>query len=84
MREELRELADQVPEAKLPQAVRLLRNLAEQKSLRELLDEAPFSDEPLTQNELEAIEEGEADYQAGRTVSSSEVRARLRPPTPNT
>jgi hypothetical protein len=78
LRDELRALADLVPEASLPQAVQLLRDLTSLRSLREILDEAPIDDEPVTAADLAAIEEAAKAYAEGRTIPLSIVREKLR------
>jgi len=80
-REDLRKLIDRLPDSRLDQAAAVLSDLAETKpSLREILDEAPFDDEPLTPEEMGAIGVGEADYAAGRTVPMSQIPPRPREP----
>jgi predicted transcriptional regulator len=78
-REELHELVERLPESELTAARSYLRYLATVGSdpvLRALMN-APLDDEPLTEEELEAIEEGRRDLAEGRVVSHEEARRRL-------
>jgi predicted transcriptional regulator len=74
-RELLHELVDELPENQLAAAARYLEQLRAN---------APYDDEPLTEEELAAIDEGFADIAAGRVYSTDEVRRRLGlPPIEN-
>ncbi|HZO31194.1 MAG TPA: hypothetical protein VFH48_34950 [Chloroflexota bacterium] len=65
-RDELRALVDAIPDDRLPAARAALAPLADPVLLAFL--NAPDDDEPLTDEDLAAIEEGRADIAAGRTV----------------
>lgn len=74
-RDELRALVDAIPEDRLPAAREALEQLADPVLMAFL--NAPEDDEPLTDEDLAAIEEGRADIAAGRTVPLAEVLAEL-------
>ncbi len=78
LREAVRRLVDELPEAELQSARRFLeylRNLGD-PVYRAFL-EAPLDDEPLTPEEEAAIREGQAEYRAGKARPWEEVRAEL-------
>ncbi len=60
-------LIDQLPETMLPEAERYLRRLqaAESDSFLQFLLNAPEDDEPLTAEDIAAIEEGKAEIARG-------------------
>jgi hypothetical protein len=73
-REHLRDLVERLPERQIPEAVRRIEELAAEEDpvLRAFL-EAPEDDEPLTEEEREAIAEADRDFAEGRTLSAAEV-----------
>lgn len=73
-REELKHLVDEVPESELEAAKRYLEFLRDVDPIRRALDAAPLDDEPLTDEEREAVEEAESDIRAGRTMSMDEFK----------
>ncbi len=75
-REELHRLVDALPDEELYAAVRYLDYLRRTSLayLREVLDKAPIDDEPLTEEDLKAIEEAEAEIARGEVLSWEEVR----------
>jgi predicted transcriptional regulator len=78
-RERLHALVDDLPEEKVHAVLRLveyLRNPEEDPVLRALRD-APPDDEPITQEDLAAIEEAEEDVRQGRLIPHEEVCRRL-------
>jgi predicted transcriptional regulator len=79
-RERLHELIDELPDAELNRAARLLDELraGTDPALRAFL-EAPYDDEPLTEEDRQAIEEGMIDVRAGRLVSDEEMGAEFGP-----
>jgi hypothetical protein len=79
-RDELRRLIDQLPDSQLEEVARLLEERARQHTFDERLDSLPEDDEPVTEEELRVIEEGEADYAAGRTVPMSRILAKRAKP----
>ncbi len=76
-REKLRKLIDELPEAELPAAERALEQIAQRHRLEEALANAPYDDEPLTDEDIAAIEEGIADFKAGRVMTTDELRRSL-------
>jgi len=71
-------MVDQLSDAAIPEAERLLVALreADDPVLRAFM-EAPEDDEPLTDEDIAAIEEGLEDVRAGRVVSHDEARRLL-------
>ena len=74
-RDELRAMVDAIPDDRLPAARATLARLVDPVLLAFL--NAPDDDEPLTDEDLAAIEEGRADIAAGRTVPLADVLAEL-------
>ncbi|HYU20896.1 MAG TPA: hypothetical protein VEQ11_19590 [Chloroflexota bacterium] len=75
-KEALHRLVDELPECLLDDAERHLRAVRDDPVLRAFM-EAPEDDEPLTAEEIAAIEEGEAELQRGETIPWEDVKARL-------
>ena len=68
-REELHRLVDRLPESDLDRVARFLRSEAEARQrLEQLLAAAPIDDEPMTEDDREAIAQGESDIAAGRGI----------------
>lgn len=80
VRERLHELVDQLPDAELHTAERFLDFLraAGEYSLTRTLDNAPYDDEPLTDDDTAAIVEGWEQYRRGEYRRWDEVKAELR------
>ncbi len=77
-REHLRQLLDELPDAELPAAERALAALVSRDDpLGRLLDEAPYDDEPETDEERVAVAEARADRDAGRLIPHDEVKGSL-------
>lgn len=76
-RERLRCLVEFVPESELPAAERYLESLVGPDPLIRALVNAPWDDEPVTEEEDKAVEEAERAWEAGDWVPHSEVLARL-------
>lgn len=78
-RQTLHALVDEIPEAELPAARRFLEDLRRQPkgALRPILGAAPLDDEPLTEEDLAAIQEGLAEKARGEVVSHEELRRLL-------
>jgi hypothetical protein len=74
-RDDLRTMLDAIPDEKLPAAREALAQLTDPVLLAFL--NAPMDDEPLTDEDLEAIAEGRADIAHGLTVPIAEVMAEL-------
>ena len=62
-RQRLRELLDALPEERLDEAAVALRALA-----------TPEDDEPVTDEDLEAIREGREEYRRGETIPGDVIR----------
>lgn len=71
-------LIDRIPEGEIHAAERYLEYLAEHGDpfMRALLN-APASDEPLTEEDREALNEGRAALAAGDVVTDEELRVEL-------
>jgi hypothetical protein len=74
-REDLHTLLDAIPEQQLPAIRAALERLADPVLLAFLM--APEDDEPLTDEDIAAIEEGKADIARGDMSSLDEVERRL-------
>lgn len=80
-RDELHRLLDGLPESELERVVRFLRNESEARQrLEELLAAAPIDDEPLTDEDREAIAQGESDIAAGRGICLDDLPPTTRNP----
>ena len=78
-RQVLHVLVDELPDDELVAATRFLEYLRfrSHDPLRALLDEAPLDDEPVTDEDLAAIQEGLADKARGEVVSHEEAERLL-------
>lgn len=78
-REELHRLIDEIPENEIPSVRSYLRWLKDEHAdpVRYALDRAPIDEEPETEEERQAVEEGKADLQAGRVFTSEEAKREL-------
>ena len=74
----LRKLIDQLPESELVAAHRYLCYLRDEGDpvLQAFLN-APLDDEPLTEEDVKAIEEGKEDIKAGRVYTLEQVKTEL-------
>mgnify|MGYP001582938126 FL=1 len=74
----LRKLIDQLPESELVAAHRYLCYLRDEGDpvLQAFLN-APLDDEPLTEEDIKAIEEGKEDIKAGRVYTLEQVKTEL-------
>lgn len=72
-RDELHTILDSIPEDRLDAAREALAALADPVLLALLT--APEDDEPLTEEDLQAIAEGEEDRRLGRTITLEEYIA---------
>ena len=74
----LRKLISQLPESELVAAHRYLCYLRDESDpvLQAFLN-APLDDEPLTEDDIKAIEEGKEDIKAGRVYTLERVKAKL-------
>ncbi len=78
-REQLHALVEEIPEAELPPAVRFMEFLKSQAKDPFWLahQRAPIDDEPATDEDLLALEEGLDDLAKGRTLSQGQVRQQV-------
>ena len=77
-RDRLYQLVDCLPEAAVPEAERALEQLqAVDDPLLQAFLNAPIDDEPLTPEEVLAVEEGKAEIARGEGIPWEVVRARL-------
>lgn len=79
-REELHRIIDAIPEEKLSAIGKLLKDAVEvviDDPVRRALANAPLDDEPETEEEKQAVEEGKADIRARRTLSTEELKREL-------
>jgi predicted transcriptional regulator len=78
LKEKVHRLVDELPEAEMPEVARYLEHLRKKSDpLQRALREAPEDDEPITEEEAQAIEEGERDLEEGRIVTSARARVHL-------
>jgi len=75
IRADLHRLVDELPDASVDAAGRLLERA--QDPMLAVLDAAPADDEPLTSEDIAAIEDGEAAYRRGESVPLGQVMAEL-------
>lgn len=77
-RERIHQLVGELPEGELPNVERFLRQRQDRHDpVRDALLNAPEDDEPLTPEDVAAIQEGLDAIERGETVSHHEVRRRL-------
>ena len=76
-REELHRLVDRLPEAQTQAAVRYLQALAVSAGFRHHRAVTLVDEEELSEEAVQAIEEGIADYEAGRTHTLEEAEPEL-------
>jgi hypothetical protein len=78
-RDDLHAMLDAIPEDRLEAAREALAALADRVQLA--LTNAPEDDEPLTEDDLQAIADGRDDAEHGRTITLDEHERRLRATT---
>ncbi len=76
-RDWLHRLIDELPEQDLPAVEQLLTERHLDDAFRRRLFEAPEDDEPLTAEDIAAIDEGLADIARGELLSHATLRQRL-------
>jgi len=78
-KQDLHQIVDELPDWLLPEAARALQPLraAQDDPVLRALMEAPEDDEPLTEEDIAAIEEGRAEMARGEWIPWEEVKARL-------
>ncbi len=74
-RDKLNQIFEKLSEVELAEIIDFAEfiNNKRQRELEESLKNAPIDDEPLTEEEIQAIKEGEEDLKAGRMSSAEEV-----------
>ena len=71
-------LVDELPDGELQAAKRYMEYLRNMKDpLVRKLSEAPYDDEPLTEDDEAALQQGLADIAAGRVYTAEEVKREL-------
>lgn len=73
---DLRKIVDELDETAVIAAGRILERLRGDPVLA-AVEAAPYADEPLTDEDIEAIERAREDRAAGRSYTLEEVRAEL-------
>jgi hypothetical protein len=78
-RERLHALVDNLPEPEVHAALRFVEYLreTEEDPVLKALREAPFDDEPLTDEDLAALREAQEDELHGRLIPHEEIRRRV-------
>ena len=76
-RERLRRLVEFLPQAELHAAERYLEFLVGPDPGIRAVVHAPWDDEPLTDEDRKAIEEGRRDIEEGKGIPHSEIRAKF-------
>ena len=81
LREEINRLANKMPIEKLEIAIRLLESLVEQQQRKQTLEEALenpiYDDEPVSEEEEQAVAEAKEAIKAGEYSDWEEVKERL-------
>lgn len=72
---ELHRLVDELPEEKEIEALRLLEGLRDRGEYS--VDDAPFDDEPLNEDDEKSLDEAYEDIRAGRVVSHEDLKREL-------
>ena len=79
-KEQIHQLVNDLPESDLETVKRVFEGLSAlsgSSAVETALASAPIDDESVTDEEAQAIEEGERDVEAGRVVTADEVQVRL-------
>ena len=79
-REQIHRLVDALPDDALDTAAKVLNGLSVPSladPVTSALAKAPIDDEPVTDGEAEAIEEGERDVADGEVITAAALRVRL-------
>ena len=79
-KEQIHQLVDDLPERELETVKRVLEGLSALSPSNPVLDalaNAPVDDEEVSDEEAQAIEDGERDIESGQVVSGDQVRTRL-------
>lgn len=78
-KQRLHDLVDRLSDDHLEPAERYLTSLCNDDPVLRAMRNAPVDDEPLTDEDRQAIEEGRQDIAAGRVVSNDQIRRILGP-----
>ena len=77
-RQAIKDLIDGLPVLELHAVKRFIQYIRDMDDpLLRLMAEAPWDDEPVTEEDLEAIEESNRDIAAGRVISHQDLKAGL-------
>lgn len=76
-KQDLYRLIDNLPENAVARAAAMLESLSVEDPVLKAFMEAPVDDEPLSPEDIAAIEEAEAEIARGELVPWEEVKARL-------
>ena len=77
-RQELKDLIDGLPDLELHAIKRFIQYIRDMDDpVLRIMAEAPWDDEPVTEEDLEAIEESNRDIAAGRVISHQDLKAGL-------
>ena len=77
-RQEIKDLIDGLPDIELHAVKRFIQYIRDMNDpLFRILAEATWDDEPVTDEDLEAIEESNRDIAAGRVISHQDLKAEL-------
>ncbi len=77
-RQEIKDLIDGLPDLELHAVKRFIQYIRDMNDpVFRILAEAPWDDEPVTDEDLEAIEESNRDIAAGRVISHQDLKAEL-------
>ena len=77
-RQEIKDLIDGLPDLELHAVKRFIQYIRDMNDpVFRILAEAPWDDEPVTDEDLEAIEESNRDIAAGRVISHQDLKAVL-------
>lgn len=72
-RESLHAMLDELPDEELKQLQVWLEAQRERRAFVEMLEKAPYDEEPLTEAEVEALERSKDDFSNGRWVPHEDV-----------
>lgn len=74
-RNQVHQMLDLVPESYLPRVVDFIRSITDPVQLA--MDNAPYDDEPLSEEELAQMQQSEKELAAGELLSWEEAMAQL-------
>ena len=74
-RQEIKDLIDGLPDLELHAVKRFIQYIRDMDDpVLRIMAEAPWDDEPVTEEDLEAIEESNRDIAAGRVISHQDLK----------